>query len=109
MFKYRILIRGLHSPYTFNYYHSSFTSSTLDGVLSPRAIRIRPAKPVIQEGNSLLLTCAVIGPPRSLYSNDAPYLNFELPEMPYSLENEVQITYISRKLTLCVLTVKIYT
>ena len=72
----------------------------LDGVLSPRVIRIRPVRPVIQEGDSLLLTCVVIEH-RSLHGDDDPYLNFELPEMPYSLENEILLEHISRKLTLC--------
>ena len=71
------------------------TSLLSDGVLSPKAVRITPIKPVVREGSSLFITCALVG--AHFNSNDAPYLNFELPEMPNELESNISLTNINGK------------
>lgn len=70
----------------------------LDGVLSPKTIRIVPARPSLKEGDSLFLTCTVFDQ-QAMHNKDAPYLNFELPEMSYSLESEVIVSYINGRST----------
>ncbi len=76
--------------------NSYYVSSCIDGVLSPRTIRIKPNKPVVKEGDSLFLTCATFDA-RAHHNDDAPYLNFELPEMSHLLENQIHISFITSK------------
>lgn len=72
-------------------FRSSSTRFT-DGVLSPKTVRIMPARPVLMEGDPLYITCAVKDI-RSVISHDTPYLTFELPEISHTLENEIVVSF----------------
>ncbi len=58
------------------------------------AIHISPPETIIKEGDSLFLTCTTLES-HARHNKGAPYVNFELPEMSYSLENQINLGFAS--------------